>query len=321
MAWVRLSSLPITWYKQSLIEAIGYRIGTIVKIDYQTDNGRRGRFARMAININLCKPLVSKIAINGRTQIFEYKSLPVVCFSCGIYGHTSDFCPQKQLRMMVALLLLMPLLKLFNPLSPKILMGLRCWWKNDRDAKLGRVLSRFMPTLAKTLHRPQADTPSVPDPVPIPPVSTPSGKENIDSNVERAKAKGKSGIPLLKPPFVSHGKKVLSHVSGRKHEVHGASSSRSPKNHGPIPTLNPQKHSAIELSMSLALISGSSLRSSKSQARRGVSNDAHVPRPLLNEPPDNMTDKVNSESPTTMLMSSDLGIQDSAVDGQVAMVE
>ncbi|KAK8637174.1 hypothetical protein V6N13_064600 [Hibiscus sabdariffa] len=167
----------------------------------------------------------------------------------------------------------------------------------------------------------QADTPSVPDPVPIPPVSTPSGKENIDSNVERAKAKGKSGIPLLKPPFVSHGKKVLSHVSGRKHEVHGASSSRSPKNHGPIPTLNPQKHSAIELSMSLALISGSSLRSSKSQARRGVSNDAHVPRPLLNEPPDNMTDKVNSESPTTMLMSSDLGIQDSAVDGQVAMVE
>ncbi|KAE8676960.1 hypothetical protein F3Y22_tig00111566pilonHSYRG00207 [Hibiscus syriacus] len=68
----------------------------ITRIDYQTDNGRHGRFARMEVSINLLKPLISKIVINGRTQLIEYESLPVVCFSCGIYGHTSCSCPQKE---------------------------------------------------------------------------------------------------------------------------------------------------------------------------------------------------------------------------------
>ncbi|KAK8486076.1 hypothetical protein V6N11_050222 [Hibiscus sabdariffa] len=94
MAWVRLPGLPITWYKRSLIEAIGARIGTVVKIDYQTDYGRRGKFACMVVNINLGKPLVSKIAINGEIQCVEYESLPMVCFKCGLYGHVSDLCSQ-----------------------------------------------------------------------------------------------------------------------------------------------------------------------------------------------------------------------------------
>ncbi|KAK8521075.1 hypothetical protein V6N12_004991 [Hibiscus sabdariffa] len=98
MAWVRLPGLPITWYKRSLIEAIGSCIGSVVKVDYQTDYGRRGRFARMAVKINLTQPLVSKISINGRTQIFEYESLPVVCFNCGIYGHVNEHCPKTHLQ-------------------------------------------------------------------------------------------------------------------------------------------------------------------------------------------------------------------------------
>ncbi|KAK9035110.1 hypothetical protein V6N11_077159 [Hibiscus sabdariffa] len=98
MAWVRLPGLPITWYKRSLIEAIGSCIGSVVNIDYQTDYGRRGRFAHMAAKINLNQPLTSKIIINGRTQIVEYESLPVVCFNCGIYGHTNERCPKNQMH-------------------------------------------------------------------------------------------------------------------------------------------------------------------------------------------------------------------------------
>ncbi|KAK8559071.1 hypothetical protein V6N12_042358 [Hibiscus sabdariffa] len=61
MAWVQLPGLPITWYKRSLIEAIDSCIGSVVKVDYQTDYGRRGCFARMDVKINLKQPLVSKI--------------------------------------------------------------------------------------------------------------------------------------------------------------------------------------------------------------------------------------------------------------------
>ncbi|XP_039010034.1 uncharacterized protein LOC120138683 [Hibiscus syriacus] len=64
MAWVRLPFLPAVLYKRSLIEAIGNQIGLVIKIDYQTNNSCRGRFARMAININLKKPLFSKANTN-----------------------------------------------------------------------------------------------------------------------------------------------------------------------------------------------------------------------------------------------------------------
>ncbi|MBA0699715.1 hypothetical protein Goari_001324, partial [Gossypium aridum] len=47
----------------------------------------------MAIYVNLDKPLISKVLINENLQRIEYKSLSVVCFLCGCYGHNKDSCP------------------------------------------------------------------------------------------------------------------------------------------------------------------------------------------------------------------------------------
>ncbi|KAK9043443.1 hypothetical protein V6N11_071787 [Hibiscus sabdariffa] len=63
--WIHLLGFPATLYKRSLITAIGECIGPVVKIDHQTDSGRRGRFARLVVKVDLRKPLVSKIMING----------------------------------------------------------------------------------------------------------------------------------------------------------------------------------------------------------------------------------------------------------------
>ncbi|KAK8589239.1 hypothetical protein V6N12_023642 [Hibiscus sabdariffa] len=93
VAWIRLLGLPVTLYQKSMIMAIGGSIRPVVKIDYQTESGRRGRFARMAISIDLRKPLVLKLLINGRLQVVEYESLPTICFECGKYGHMRDICP------------------------------------------------------------------------------------------------------------------------------------------------------------------------------------------------------------------------------------
>ncbi|KAE8680727.1 hypothetical protein F3Y22_tig00111372pilonHSYRG00241 [Hibiscus syriacus] len=87
VAWIRLLGLPITLYKCSLITEIGECIGKVVKIDYQTETGRRVRFARMAVSVDLKKLLTSKLLINGRVQIVEYESLPTICFSCGREGN------------------------------------------------------------------------------------------------------------------------------------------------------------------------------------------------------------------------------------------
>ncbi|KAE8725779.1 putative carboxylesterase 15 [Hibiscus syriacus] len=91
MAWIRLPGLPVILYKRSFIEAIGNQAGSVVKIDFQMDNGCRGR---LAVSLNLHQSLVFKLLINGRLQIIEFESLPIVCFHCGIYGHHKDLCPQ-----------------------------------------------------------------------------------------------------------------------------------------------------------------------------------------------------------------------------------
>ncbi|KAK8563441.1 hypothetical protein V6N12_035587 [Hibiscus sabdariffa] len=93
VTWIRLPGLSATLYKWSLIEEIGNCIGLVVRIDYQTESGCRGRFARMEIRIDLNKPLVSKLLVNDKLQVIEYESLPTVCFECGKYGHVNDSCP------------------------------------------------------------------------------------------------------------------------------------------------------------------------------------------------------------------------------------
>ncbi|XP_039039519.1 uncharacterized protein LOC120177440 [Hibiscus syriacus] len=92
-AWIHLSGLPVTLYKRGIINEMGECMRLVVRMDYRNDSGRQGRFARMAVTIDLHKPLVSKLLISGNIQIVEYESLPRICFSYGKYGHVQDHCP------------------------------------------------------------------------------------------------------------------------------------------------------------------------------------------------------------------------------------
>lgn len=58
LAWIRLSGLPRYLYRRQIIEAIGGLIEKVVKLDFQTHNGTRGWFARLAVFIDLNKPLI-----------------------------------------------------------------------------------------------------------------------------------------------------------------------------------------------------------------------------------------------------------------------
>ncbi|MBA0729619.1 hypothetical protein Golax_022534, partial [Gossypium laxum] len=74
MVWVRLLGLPGFIYKRQFLEKIGGLIGTVIKLDFQKDNGLRGKFTRVAVSINLIKPLVSQIMVNGAMQRVEFES-------------------------------------------------------------------------------------------------------------------------------------------------------------------------------------------------------------------------------------------------------
>ncbi|CAN1188285.1 hypothetical protein LINPERHAP1_LOCUS17868 [Linum perenne] len=52
----------------------------------------RGNYARICVRVDLSKKLLSKYKLLHRIRHVEYEGLHVVCFKCGIYGHTIDIC-------------------------------------------------------------------------------------------------------------------------------------------------------------------------------------------------------------------------------------
>ncbi|KAL4282241.1 hypothetical protein GQ457_03G010920 [Hibiscus cannabinus] len=92
MVWVHLPKLPYRYYTKSLFKYIAATIGDVVRVDYNTEEGKRGRFARLAIIVDLKKPLISGIIIDGKRQDIEYEGLPLIFFKCGKYGHMKESC-------------------------------------------------------------------------------------------------------------------------------------------------------------------------------------------------------------------------------------
>ena len=73
---------------------IGKVVGKVIRIDYNTESLTRGKFARIAVEVSLNKPLCSHFCLDGKMQKVEYENFPVICFNCGIYGHKNENCPQ-----------------------------------------------------------------------------------------------------------------------------------------------------------------------------------------------------------------------------------
>ncbi|KAL4278142.1 hypothetical protein GQ457_03G020710 [Hibiscus cannabinus] len=93
IVWVRISGLPYRYYSKALFRRIAAVIGKVVKIDYNTREGERGRFARLAVLVDLTRPLIPCLKIDGVLLSLEYEGLQNICFHCGTYGHVKDSCP------------------------------------------------------------------------------------------------------------------------------------------------------------------------------------------------------------------------------------
>ncbi|CAL1370524.1 unnamed protein product [Linum trigynum] len=95
VAWVQFPELPVHFYHREILFAIGNLVGRTVKLDYHTENLERGKFARIAIELDMSKPLPTRIRLDGAWQQVLYENLPTICYSCGRIGHKEDSCPSK----------------------------------------------------------------------------------------------------------------------------------------------------------------------------------------------------------------------------------
>ncbi|CAL1413661.1 unnamed protein product [Linum trigynum] len=94
VAWVQLPELPIHFYHREVLFTMGNLLDRTVKLDYHTEKLERGKFARITVELDMTKPLKSRIHLDGFWQQVVYENIPEICFECGRIGHSETSCPK-----------------------------------------------------------------------------------------------------------------------------------------------------------------------------------------------------------------------------------
>ncbi|KAK9209900.1 hypothetical protein WN944_002269 [Citrus x changshan-huyou] len=90
--WIRLPGLAVHLYDRKVLQKLGQLVGNVITINSNTASSSRGRFASLAVSISLTRLLVSQFELDGKIHKVEYEGLPVICYKCGHYGHSSSNC-------------------------------------------------------------------------------------------------------------------------------------------------------------------------------------------------------------------------------------
>ncbi|KAK9914049.1 hypothetical protein M0R45_037847 [Rubus argutus] len=90
--WVRILGLSVRFFKDFALNSIGQLLGSVVKIDKLTLAQSRGKFCRLCVEIDLAKPLVPYVEVEGMTYSVVYEGISMICFNCGCYGHVKANC-------------------------------------------------------------------------------------------------------------------------------------------------------------------------------------------------------------------------------------
>ncbi|XP_028115237.1 uncharacterized protein LOC114313094 [Camellia sinensis] len=92
--WVRFPNLPIEYYDDKVLYHISKVLSTPLKVDINTAMAARGKYARVCVELDLHKPLISHITIGRYHYVVEYEHLHTLCFSCGRVGHRKEKCTE-----------------------------------------------------------------------------------------------------------------------------------------------------------------------------------------------------------------------------------
>lgn len=94
--WIRVTNLSTEYMRASLLRKIDNLIGTTFKVDINTTNQSRGRFARVCVQLDLDQPFKTSVCIDGIWFNLEYQGLNMICFECGKFGLLKEECLKRK---------------------------------------------------------------------------------------------------------------------------------------------------------------------------------------------------------------------------------
>ena len=77
---------------------LGAKIGRLIRVDEATSVVSRGRSARLYVELDLSKPLLSKFMLRRRIRRIEYEGMHMVCFGCGLLVINRNRVPMQICR-------------------------------------------------------------------------------------------------------------------------------------------------------------------------------------------------------------------------------
>lgn len=90
--WAQFVDLPMEYFNSNALFKMAKTIDRPIKMDIQTSEATRGRFARVCIEVDVKKPLPPFIKINQLKQEGAYEINTSFCNKCGIIGHLPVQC-------------------------------------------------------------------------------------------------------------------------------------------------------------------------------------------------------------------------------------
>jgi hypothetical protein len=97
--WIRIYDLPFGLMNKRWGWKLAEKVGTVMKVEVDSQGRAWGAYFRAKVQINLSKPLMRCVSMFSEKRQMtvrfdvKYEKLPNYCYSCGLIGHSSVICP------------------------------------------------------------------------------------------------------------------------------------------------------------------------------------------------------------------------------------
>lgn len=87
LVWLRFLGLNQVFYEENFLMALTVAIDKPIKVDRCTLHLYRGRYACVCVELDFCKPTVTKVWFREELIDVQYEGFLAICKHCGCIGH------------------------------------------------------------------------------------------------------------------------------------------------------------------------------------------------------------------------------------------